>query len=958
MAYNPNTRLLLQFDDAPYSLDTSQYARACTFSVWASSDPATNPYPAVGGSMFCDGLNSSGQIGQISVDAPSGLFASVGSEKRIELWYSVDGTQDAGSNGLFNFNFSDGQVLRFYTNSDGSVNLLTTGGTVGSFQCASGADAANAYGTGWHCLRVHISGATVTIGLDGAQVATATHTTGVWGSGTLTEAAFGQGQDYWSHYGTIDSVQVFEGDTSWTGGAFVVPTVRPDDYYIGPVSAPLTGQSYGYSQGAVGAQHPVSAGLVGQSYTHVQRALTARIDHSPSEHRLFGTQFARRFVADDLVPKRGGLDAGSGIANEFWDAPPAASPDVAVGVAGQALLIVQGAPGVIVGGPVTVAVAGQSVPITQGSVVAVNPTRTAGLAGVVVAPTQGSLKAAVSAAVAGVPASPTAGVVTSSRGVPTTGQSVGLAAGVVTAAVAYAPYNASTRLLLKFNETAGTSTVADTSAQARTATFTTGGTVASPQKFGNNVAAVGNPGGTFAASSITVDNPNGVFADGIVPRQFDFWFRLWGYPVTQGNQPLMFIKFANGDTLVFYQAITTLQASFNGTRTVNVSGSSFASTNQWKHYRLLIDGPTLTIGAGGVQIASTTIGTDIWTGSSTNLPIEIRFGSAYDGYYNAQGYLESIEFTEGTVTWAGGPYTIPTSEPTDSTLMPTITGVGANTLEDSTTVWEVVAQDILNGEGANTVEDCVGTGEVVHDAHFAEGANTLDDCLGDGYASEGVVLFADGAGGVEDVQSAGTIVVTPYHRCVGAATLEDVVSVGEGGSGWAVGYSDVVLEGTTTVSEGTVPIYTGPTGVGANTVTTTSSGAGQVIVQGAGANVVTVGSVGAVAKDEQFGVGANTVAVVGAGSAVLDTLVQGWAALQDAVSIGSGYGTLFAVGAADVGVTSLGQGVVPIIGVGWGSTEVFTVDLDGWEPSTSAIYLHVGADVLSLYAQESAMVTT
>lgn len=520
------------------------------------------------------------------------------------------------------------------------------------------------------------------------------------------------------------------------------------------------------------------------------------------------------------------------------------------------------------------------------------------------------------------------------------------------------PHNPYTRLLLKFDETAGTTNVTDMSVFRHTATFTGDSVTSAQGMFGTNSAAVGNPGGTFAASSVEVDDPNGVFADGIVPRQFDLWYRLWGYPISQGNQPLLFIKFANGNTIVLYlQGTSHLNAYFNGTRSVSINAPVSMPVNTWRHFRLLIDGHTVRIGLNGAEVGSATIANDAWTGGDSNLPIEIRFGSAYDGVYNSQGYFDAIEFTEGTVEWTGGAYTIPTREPSDGYPLPPIEGTSSVVLEDCPTAWQVVAQDVLNGVGANTTEDCLGSGDAVHDAHFAEGANTLDDCLGDGYASEGVVRFADGAVVTENVQSLGILVATPISKGVGAATTISVTSVGDGGVGWAVGEGVTTLEDAVSVGVGTVSAFATSTGVGANTTSVSSIGVGQVAVQGAGANTVTVSSAGTI-KDEQFGAGANMVSVVGAGVASAYTPLWGEAMLQDVVSIGAGYGTLFAAGGAAISVTSVGQGVVPIVGVGWGSTEVFTVDLDGWEPSTSAIYLHVGADVLSLYAQDSVMVTT
>lgn len=527
-------------------------------------------------------------------------------------------------------------------------------------------------------------------------------------------------------------------------------------------------------------------------------------------------------------------------------------------------------------------------------------------------------------------------------------------------------YDPNTRLLLKFGEAAGATTATDTSAQARTASFTAGSVSAAQGVFSTRSAPVGNPGGTITPSAVVVNNPNGVFSDGVMNRQFDVWYRMYGFPVTSSAQPLISMQFANGDLFNFEVGPTSVAAVFDGRNTDAAkyayrSVTTFPPANTWRHYRILIAGNTLRIGANGAELGSVTITPDIWTGSATNLPVDIRFGLsppiwAADATHRAQGYIDSVEFTEGAVTWSGGAYTVPTTEPDDAPLVSGVTGEGANTVEVSS-FGAADVYDAINGVGTNTTEDCLGSGDVVHDAHFAEGANTTEDCLGDGYAAGGVVRFADGAGVVESVQSFGTLVATPISKGVGAATTISVTSIGDGGIDWRLCDSAVTLDDAVSVGAGTVSAFASSTGVGANTTSVSSIGAGQVPVQGEGGNTTAVSSVGTV-KDEQYGSGANTVSVVGAGVASAYTPAWGGNVLQNVVSLGVGYGELFSAGSADVGVTSFGQGVVPIVGIGWGTTEVFTVCLDHWEPTTAAIYLHAGADGLSLQVQESAMVTT
>lgn len=692
------------------------------------------------------------------------------------------------------------------------------------------------------------------------------------------------------------------------------------------VTVGLTGQSLPYSYGSISPSNSgssnVTVGVSGQSVTFTAGPLLTPGRSGP----LVGQPYS-------CVPGA----VGVAMPRSVVGAPYALTPGAILSVQRQTPQLPQlvmsyymSLPGV----SKTVGLVGTSLTYAQGM------------------PTVGGDRAA---AVTGIAAPYSTGSVGIAAAIPVPGQALSHAQGSVGIPPPHNPY---TRLLLKFDETAGTTNVTDMSVFRHTATFTGDSVTSAQGMFGTNSAAVGNPGGTFAASSVEVDDPTGVFADGIVPRQFDLWYRLWGYPISQGNQPLLFIKFANGNTIVLYlQGTSYLNSYFNGTRPVSISAPVSMPVNTWRHFRLLIDGHTVRVGLNGAEVGSATIANDAWTGGDTNLPIEIRFGSAYDGVYNSQGYFDAIEFTEGTVDWAGGAYTIPTREPSDGYPLPAIEGTSSVILEDCPTEWNAVAQDVLNGVGANTTEDCLGSGDAVHDAHFAEGANTVDDCLGDGYASEGVVRFADGAGVAEDVQSFGTLVATPISKGVGAATIISITSVGDGGIDWRLVDGAATLDDVVSVGTGTVVAYAGAVGVGANTTSVSSVGAGQVPVQGEGSNTTVVSSAGTI-KDEQYGSGANTVSVSSAGVASAYTPAWGGNVLQNVVSLGAGYGELFSAGSADVGVASFGQGVVPIVGIGWGTTEVFTVCLDHWEPSTSAIYLHVGADVLSLYAQESAMVTT
>ena len=230
MAYNTNTRLLLQFDGASATTDTSSFARACSKTAEATINTGVSPH-GTGNSLYCDGLSTSGLIGSINVDVPGTLFSSLANPILISLHYFVESSQDDSSDGLFYLLLQSPyatQTVKLMTADDGSV-IVTNDARL--FQ--SDQNTGNVYGTGWHHVYVYINENVIAVGIDGSEVIYESLVNehiliDINDGASLVGAYFGDA-DWIPHYGGLDSIQLFEGTVPWTGGSYTVPG-RPDDY--------------------------------------------------------------------------------------------------------------------------------------------------------------------------------------------------------------------------------------------------------------------------------------------------------------------------------------------------------------------------------------------------------------------------------------------------------------------------------------------------------------------------------------------------------------------------------------------------------------------------------------------------------------------------------------------------------------------------------------------------------
>lgn len=251
MAYNPNTRLLLKFNNGDGSTatdDTSSYARSATITGGEVSSAAgvfsTNS--VVLGDPF-----GSGSVGDVTVNDVSTLFStSSNSLKRVDLWFRPEAYPPWGNSPLFSIVFQNGDTLiAWFSGSSLDVEYNGTATDPAHYLYQS----VNFYPepSQWYHFRFAINGDTLKIALDGSETHSITHTADVW-TGVFGNpitafrigawpSAFGVDANLFFR-GYIDAVEFLDGDTSWFGGSYTVPSAEPDDYSgSGPVDIFGTG---------------------------------------------------------------------------------------------------------------------------------------------------------------------------------------------------------------------------------------------------------------------------------------------------------------------------------------------------------------------------------------------------------------------------------------------------------------------------------------------------------------------------------------------------------------------------------------------------------------------------------------------------------------------------------------------------------------------------------------------
>ena len=237
MAYNTNTRLLLQFDGASATTDTSSFARACSKTTYATINTGVSPH-GTGNSLYCNGLADNNLPGTVFIEGGNAdaVFTSTTIPWLISLHYFVDSGQYYSYDGLMRFflynnNIGSTQSIRLMTYDSGAIAFVNDYEWLESTH-----DSSNEYGTGWHHLYLYMHGNNVRIGRDGTEILNTALADPVRIDGDVSIIVFGDA-DVIPHHGGLDSIQLFEGTVPWNGGSYTVPG-RPDDY---SVSSTITG---------------------------------------------------------------------------------------------------------------------------------------------------------------------------------------------------------------------------------------------------------------------------------------------------------------------------------------------------------------------------------------------------------------------------------------------------------------------------------------------------------------------------------------------------------------------------------------------------------------------------------------------------------------------------------------------------------------------------------------------
>ena len=244
MAYNPLTKLLLKFNDgsgSTSSADTSNGGRSVTI-VDGQVSSANGVFGT--NSLEVGDPSGSGIFSYATLSSPAGVWStSRSSVKRFDCWYYRAANQSSGISPIVSIAFANNDAFSVWRGATGiEVEINSQASPVIAYNYGNYDDYEGMYG--WHHLRFVIDGPDFALAIDGTElIAFSNSTTGedLWvGDATnpITEVIFGSwplfyGADWAYFRGYLDAIEFTEGDTSWLGGSYTVPTAEPDDYVGG-----------------------------------------------------------------------------------------------------------------------------------------------------------------------------------------------------------------------------------------------------------------------------------------------------------------------------------------------------------------------------------------------------------------------------------------------------------------------------------------------------------------------------------------------------------------------------------------------------------------------------------------------------------------------------------------------------------------------------------------------------
>lgn len=767
MAYNPLTKLLLKFNEgsgSTASADTSNGGRSVTI-VDGQVSSANGMFGT--NSLEVGDPSGSGVFSYATLSSPAGVWStSRSSVKRFDCWYYRAANQSSGISPIVSISFANNDTLSVWRGATGiEVEINSQNSTVAAYNYGNYDDYQGMYG--WHHLRFVIDGPDFALGIDGTQlIAFSNSTTGedLWvGDATnpIAEVLFGSWPLFYNAPGAyfrgyLDAIEFTEGDTSWLGGSYTVPTAEPDDYAGG--SAPEL-----FGDGANTLDDLTSYGT--NSLVEITGSGEATLDDVVSE--CLGTTL--------------GALSGAG-ANEVDSVESAGTGSVVSDIVGEGAATLDDCVGSGIGG----------------------------------------------------------------------GKDI------------------STTLMLHFNT--GQETV-DASVHGNAATG-----------HGTWYSDVGvfNGSALFQSSSglggyFTIPPQTALFAHHELDKVVDLYFT----PYSTIRYGVLFgIAFGGTDRVtlrVTSQGALYLECTSPGFPYIGTASGVIQQGGRY-HIRVAVIGNVWRLCVNGVQIVSvvaTPWPTSLFSGVSIAQLSPPATGAGLNGNIDEFRVQEGFFADHG---YAGGDFVVPNYEWWPRQSLAT----GSNAVSVSSEGAALNYAEI-SGIGSSAMQDAVSYGHAVSGEYLiAAGASTLEDVSSAGYSSLLPVVAVHGAGLVENVTSTGSVGLSWSARGVNtvAVTSTGVCLRDVMGSGAAT------LQEVSSVGHGPAPMLR-VEGAGVNTAAVASTGEASATSSGYGASLVSVVSVGSVLGSSR-GYGVSTVSVesIASGFALLNG--SGAQTLMPAVSWGSG----------------------------------------------------------------------
>jgi len=894
VAYNTYTKLLLKFNEGNGSTttsDSSQGANGVTLAGSAVISSANGKFST--NSLITGDPGGSGSVGGVSVNSPGSIFSSsTSSEKRFDLFFYRDASPPWGIQPLVSITFQNGDTFLLWRGSTSYEVEINSTNTNGDYTYQSYTDY-NGYQT-WVHLRLAVADDVFYVGLDGSQVLTgaSANSYDLWAGGAgnpVTEfligrwpTAFGADSNVFAR-GYIDAYEVLEGDTSWFGGSYTVPTAEPDSYTGGGgnVNVSLTGQSFSVDHGSLVANAALA--ISGQAYSYAQGTLTPQVGSN---------------VSVGLTGQAYGYAQGS-LGNARTRA-----------LTGQAYSYSQGVITPVVG--VTVALTGQALSFAQGTTGCVAAIPVAGQA---TNYQQGALSTETSVSVSGQSHSYSQGIPQANRSKTLAGQAFSISQGglytgtplvgsntvedVVSTGVGGDPpnhYDLYTTLMLHFNSGG---LLEDSSLYNQTVIENSGCVVS----LNTATPLLGTGSADFATSNTNGLDvvPGGIFFDSTTDKVIDIIYK----PVSRAgtNQNIFYVTFpgsaynGGGSCYIALEVDGTNGKMYLTVRTptmrvISTETTAVVTYGSANYIRLAFINDHCYLCRNGTQLLNlqTDFGGDVWPNSS--------FNKLQIGLY-AYGLMDCYRIQEGGSAnhgYTGGNYT--PFAPTSEWYPDARTAVGANTTE-------AIASS--------------GAGLVLPEIE-AEGANTLDDMLGEGNTNVGEWREAVGSIVLDDVTSVGDGNTLPVIAAAGASTTEAFASQGIGYLEW-IGRGENTLEAFTGTGAGELKNFN--EGAGVSVTSVSSSGVGFVAVSCAGENETSVTSAGD-GIINAYMVGESETSVSSVGEGFLIRFIDQWNTTTSVSSSGEAIAFFDAVGSSVAEVLSVGYGECQITGQGQSTAFVET----------------------------------